>query len=177
MPGSGIEGGDDYGDEVIEGAEFSKIKKDKVFMQIDFNRRKTKIVATLGPASKDVEQMVKLFDAGMTMARINLSHGTLKTNMQLLTKFKQAKRLRPYMNCALMIELRGREIRLSHINDKSGVLRIRSGSTVNMFGGSFHLASDPLNFRISSEIIHRHLKPNDVVYLDDGKVVGIVAEI
>ena len=49
--------------------------------------------------------------------------------------------------------------------------------TVNMLGGSFHLASDPLNFRINSENIHRHLKPNDVVYFDDGKVVGIVAEI
>ena len=121
--------------------------------------------------------MVKLFDAGMTMARINLSHGTLKTNLGILDKFKQAKRLRPYMNCALMVELRGREVRLSHINDKSGFLRIRSGSTVNMFGGSFHLASDPLNFRISSENIHRYLKPNDVVYFDDGKVVGIVAEI
>ena len=48
MPGSGMEGEDDYGEEVIEGAEFSKIKRDKVFMQIDFNRRKTKIVATLG---------------------------------------------------------------------------------------------------------------------------------
>lgn len=81
------------------------------------------------------------------------------------------------MNCALMVETRGREVRLSHINDKAGILRIRSGSTVNMFGGSFHLASDPLNFRISSENIHRYLKPNDVVYFDDGKVVGIVAEI
>lgn len=48
MPGSGIEGDEDYGEEVIEGAEFSKIKRDKVFMQIDYNRRKTKIVATLG---------------------------------------------------------------------------------------------------------------------------------
>jgi len=48
MPGSGMEGDDEYGEEVIEGAEFSKIKRDKVFLQIDFNRRKTKIAATLG---------------------------------------------------------------------------------------------------------------------------------
>jgi len=51
MPGtSGIDGEDEYGDEIIgEGApEFSKIKRDKVFMQIDHTRRKTKISATLG---------------------------------------------------------------------------------------------------------------------------------
>lgn len=48
MPGSGIDDGDEYGEEVIEGAEFSKIKRDKVFLQIDYNRRKTKICATIG---------------------------------------------------------------------------------------------------------------------------------
>ena len=48
MPGSGIDGEDDYGDEVIDGVEFSKIKREQVFMRIDYNRRKTKTVATLG---------------------------------------------------------------------------------------------------------------------------------
>ena len=47
-PGSGMVGDNDYEDEVVEGAKFSKIKRDKVFMQIDYNRRKTKITATLG---------------------------------------------------------------------------------------------------------------------------------
>jgi len=128
MPGSGMEGDDEYGEEVIDGAEFSKIKRDKVFLQIDFNRRKTKICATLGPATKDVEKIVKLFDAGMTMARINLSHGSAKENIQLLNKYKQARRLRPYMNCALMIDIRGRAIRMSHNDEKGGVIRVRSGS-------------------------------------------------
>jgi hypothetical protein len=54
MPGSGIDGEDDYGDEVIDGVEFSKIKREQVFMRIDYNRRKTKTVATLGPATKDI---------------------------------------------------------------------------------------------------------------------------
>jgi len=54
----------------------------------------------------------------MTTARINLSHGTSKENLKLINKFKQAKRLRPHKNCALMIEARGREIRMSHVDDK-----------------------------------------------------------
>lgn len=46
-----IDGGleDEYGEEGMgDSAEFSKIKRDKVFMQIDYTKRKTKIVATLG---------------------------------------------------------------------------------------------------------------------------------
>ena len=46
------------------------------------------------------------------MARINLSHGSLKTNLKLIGKFKEARRLRPHKQCALMLELRGREIRI-----------------------------------------------------------------
>jgi len=47
---SAIDGGEDeYGEEMLEGnPEFSKIKRDNVFNAIDYERRKTKIVATLG---------------------------------------------------------------------------------------------------------------------------------
>ena len=49
MPGSGIEGDDEYGDEVLdENPEFSKFKRDKVVISADHSRRKTKIIGTLG---------------------------------------------------------------------------------------------------------------------------------
>jgi pyruvate kinase len=76
-----------------------------------------------------------------------------------------------------MIETRGREVRISHLADPSGTLKIRNGSTVNMFGGEFHVPSDANNLRIDNAEIQRFLKPNDVIYFDDGKVVGIVVEI
>ena len=81
--------------------------------------------------------MIKLFDAGMTMARINLSHGTPKENIALINRYKAARRLRPYMNCALMVEVRGREIRMSFNEEKNGLIRVRSGTAINMFGGEF----------------------------------------
>ena len=84
-----------------------------------------------------MQSIVKLLDSGMTMARVNLSHGSQKENLQLINKFKQAKRLRPYMNCALMVELRGREIRMSHINEKSGQLRLRKNNEVLIQSGQF----------------------------------------
>jgi pyruvate kinase len=118
---------------------------------------------------------VKLFDAGMTMARINLSHGSMKQNSRLIHKFKEAKRLRPHKTCALMLETRGREIRIS--NFESGSQRIRSGSNVALVIDEYQKASTDTQLRINNNVIQRFLKPNDVIYIDDGKVVGIVIEV
>lgn len=121
--------------------------------------------------------MVKLLDAGMAMARINFSHGSQKENLQIINKFKQAKRLRPYINCALMVEIRGREIRMSHVNEKSGMLRLRKNNEVLLKSGQFEQASEPETLRINNEDIQRYLKPNDRCYIDDGKVVAIVTGV
>ena len=40
------------------------------------------------PSSSEIIEIIKVFDAGMTMARINLSHGTIKSNLKLINKFK-----------------------------------------------------------------------------------------
>lgn len=45
---SSVIDGEEYGEEALGDSEFSKIKRDKVFMQIDFSKRKTKIICTLG---------------------------------------------------------------------------------------------------------------------------------
>jgi pyruvate kinase len=49
----------------------------------------------------------------MTMARLNVSHGNMKSNLKLVNLFAEAKRLRPHKTCSLMVDIRGREIRLS----------------------------------------------------------------
>jgi len=63
---------------------------------------------------------MRLFDAGVSMVRINISHGTIKSNLKLINKLKVAKRLRPHKTIGLMVEVRGREIRLNPTSDKSG---------------------------------------------------------
>ena len=54
----------------------------------------------------------------MTMARINISHGNMKTNLKLLALYAEAKRLRPHKTCALLVDIRGREIRLSTLRQE-----------------------------------------------------------
>ena len=124
-----------------------------------------------------MKDIARVFDAGMSMARINLSHGSLKTNLKLIGKFKDARRLRPHKQCALMLELRGREIRIGKAID--GEVEVKSNSLITLdcqspgIGG----VSDTKTFYANCDIIQRYLKPNDVVYIDDGKVIGVVLEV
>ena len=66
---------------------------------------------------------------------------------------------------------------MSHITDKSGTVRIRKGTAVTMVGGQYESPSDASVFNINNDDIQRHLKPNDVAYIDDGKVVAVVTGI
>ncbi len=81
------------------------------------------------------------------MARLNLSHGTLKQNLKLLNKYKQAKRLRPHKSCGFMVELRGREIRISKTVDPKNLMKIRAGSIVNLIAGQHEQPAEANNFR------------------------------
>lgn len=111
------------------------------------------------------------------MARINISHGSLKSNLKLINKLKIAKRLRPHKTIGLMIEARGREIRLNQVSDKSGIMQVKSGTVVALNCTNPHGITNPKTWYCNCDVIQRYLKPNDVVYFDDGKVVCIVLEI
>lgn len=74
-----------------------------------------------------------------------------------------------------MVEIRGREIRLSHTI--RGSIELKVGQRTNLIGGEFYEPSDTGHLRISSESVFRYLKSNDVIYFDDGKVVGIVEAV
>lgn len=73
------------------------------------NSRLTKIVCTLGPASKTKEQLKALAEAGMNVARINLSHGTREEHAEAI---RQIQQLNEQGFCvAILIDTRGAEIR------------------------------------------------------------------
>ena len=76
-----------------------------------------------------------------------------------------------------MVEIRGREIRMSHNVEKGKVIKVRTGSTAKMFGGEYDKPSDSITFRVNSDNFQRYMRPNDIIYIDDGKVIAVVIEI
>lgn len=73
--------------------------------------RKTKIIATLGPASDSDETLEKMINAGMDVARLNFSHGTHES-MKVLADTVKRVRARMGRYTALLLDTKGPEIRL-----------------------------------------------------------------
>ena len=79
--------------------------------------RKTKIVATIGPASWEIETLKKLINAGMNAARLNFSHGDHESHAETVRRVKQA---REELNApvALVLDTKGPEIRIKTFKNK-----------------------------------------------------------
>ena len=75
---------------------------------------KTKIIATLGPRTKDVEQLTEFIDAGMHVGRINLSHGNRASHQRLIDLIKQARK-KSGTDTAILLDTRGPEMRVQEM--------------------------------------------------------------
>ena len=74
-------------------------------------RIRTKIICTLGPATNDYEKILQLIDAGMSVARINMSHGSHEEHAQTIGLLKRARKEKKTA-LAIMLDTKGPEVRL-----------------------------------------------------------------
>src|SRR5437667_4925223 len=81
---------------------------------------RTKILATRGPASDDVETLVRLFQAGVDVCRLNFSHGTLAKHAQTLANIRQAAK-QVGEPIAVLGDLCGPKIRIGQIENANGL--------------------------------------------------------
>jgi pyruvate kinase len=93
-------------------------------------QRKTKIVATIGPACSSVETLADMINAGMNVARLNLSHGTLAEHKKQIGRLRQASR-QAGSNIAIMIDTRGIEIRTGLL--AGGTAELLPGAAFTLF--------------------------------------------
>lgn len=87
---------------------------------------KTKIIATLGPASSDANQIYELILAGVDVFRINLSHGDHRSQASLISAIKEA-RARANRETAILLDTRGPEIRTTGVDP--GYIDLEQGQT------------------------------------------------
>src|ERR1700712_5395681 len=79
-------------------------------------RRRTKIVATIGPASNDPETLVRMVEAGMDVARLNFSHGNAEQHAETAPRVREASG-RAGRPVAILQDLPGPKLRIGALVD------------------------------------------------------------
>nr|MDQ6915673.1 pyruvate kinase [Actinomycetota bacterium] len=128
--------------------------------------RRSKIVATIGPASDDVETLGRMIEAGMDVARLNFSHGTPDEKARTAQRVRAAaERLeRPV---AILQDLPGPKLRIGPLVDD--VAELKPGDRVT-FECGVDRAGDATRMSVTWPGLAEALDPGDVLYLTDGTV-------
>jgi pyruvate kinase len=128
-------------------------------------RRKTKIVATLGPASSTPEKIRALFDAGVDVFRINMSHTSHAVLAQLHAAVRAQEEAagRPI---GILVDLQGPKIRLGVLPGSSRLLK--EGEQVRFVRKV--QADDPDDIPIPHPEVFQAMKMRHTLLIDDGKV-------
>lgn len=134
--------------------------------------RKTKIVCTIGPASEGPEIIRALIRAGMNVARLNFSHGTLDEHLLRIKNLREAT-AELGANVALLLDIQGPKIRVGRL--KNGPIELIPGQeytlTVEPYEG------DEAKIHVDYPYLNRDLRPCSVIYIDDGLLELRVQEI
>ena len=92
--------------------------------------RKTKIVCTVGPACNNKETLMKMIDAGMNVARVNMSHGTYDELEKVFATIREAIN-ESGKNVAILLDTKGPEVRVTTF--KNGSVMLEEGSDFTLF--------------------------------------------
>jgi len=135
--------------------------------------RRTKIVATVGPASRSPEMLQKLLEAGVDVFRLNFTHGTHDEHLQVIQAARQiAARLEGRL--ALLQDLSGPKIRTGLI--KGGEVLLVAGARVAITTDTSVEGTADL-IATTYAALPRDVTPGEQILLDDGNLELRVLEV
>jgi pyruvate kinase len=126
-------------------------------------RRKTKIVATIGPASSSPEKLKECLMAGMNVARLNFSHSDHSVHLGVM---KALSKLSHDLKApvAILQDLQGPKVRVGKIKD----VQLENGEEVIITGDAKTKGKKVIPIDI--ENLHKYVKAGDSVLIDDGLI-------
>ena len=128
--------------------------------------RSTKIVATIGPASREPDVLRRMIEAGMDVARLNFAHGTVEQHAETVERIRAAAEAAG-REVAVLQDVPGPKLRLGPIAGDVALLPV--GSDVTLVPGDDEQPNDgrlPVEWPGFSELV----EPGQVVYLADGAI-------
>ncbi|KAG1371442.1 pyruvate kinase, cytosolic isozyme [Cocos nucifera] len=128
---------------------------------------KTKIVCTLGPASRSVPMVEKLLRAGMNVARFNFSHGSHAYHQETLDNLRAAMENTGIL-CAVMLDTKGPEIRTGFLKDGQPI-HLQKGEEITV-STDYSIKGDQNMISMSYKKLAEDLKPDSVILCSDGTI-------
>lgn len=128
---------------------------------------KTKIVCTLGPASRSVPMVEKLLRAGMNVARFNFSHGSHEYHQETLNNLRQAMENTGIL-CAVMLDTKGPEIRTGFLKDGKPV-QLKQGQEITI-STDYSIKGDENMICMSYKKLAEDVYPHSVILCADGTI-------
>ncbi len=151
----------------IDSESLEELGKLRMLAEKMTDTRRTKIVATIGPASLDPKVMRDMVEAGMDVARINLSHGTLDQHLETLKKLRDVSDLigKPL---GVMADLPGPKVRLGQFAEP---LDIALGEEILLQPGVKGETSKKGLFSVGYETLLTDIQVDDRLAVGDGSII------
>ncbi len=134
--------------------------------------KRTKIVATVGPACDSYEQLLELVKAGVNVFRLNFSHGSYADKGRIIDYIRQINKTEPY-NIAVLADLQGPKLRVGEI--EGGSLDIREGDILTFTNEQ--VIGNMNKIYVSYPDLHADVQVGEKILIDDGKLEVVVKEI
>jgi len=136
--------------------------------------RRTKIIATLGPASNSAKNLKAMINAGVDLFRINMSHANVEEHTQTITRIRQtATTLKRHVG--ILVDLQGPKIRIgSFINTK---VTLQAGAPFKLQLVDNNTFGDLTGVFVEYAALSKDLIKGDILLLDDGRLELKVLEI
>lgn len=128
-------------------------------------QKRTKIVATLGPASAQKDVLTRLIAKGVDVCRLNFSHGSQDDHLKVINTIKEINQEHPF-HVAILADLQGPKIRIGKMKEGGAILV--NGSTIEMTTNE--LIGDENKVYITYENFPNDVKEDEIILLDDGKL-------
>jgi pyruvate kinase len=138
----------------------------------DDGDRRTKIVATIGPATSAEESLKALVQAGMNVARLNFSHGTPEEHLETIVRLRRlAEAL--HVSVAVLQDLAGPKVRVGAI--ASGSVELQAGASFTLTTRTILGSSEAAS--VSYARLPEAVAPGDRLLLADGAIELLVREV
>jgi len=136
------------------------------------SNKRTKIVATVGPASSEYEIMLDLVRAGVNVFRLNFSHGTHEDKLQVIEKIRRINKEEPF-TVAILADLQGPKLRVGEIENNA--LQVSPGDILTFTNEK--CVGNLERIYVSYPNLAGDVRLGNKILIDDGKIEVVVKEI